>query len=216
MTNVLDSLLSDLRSRGVDLQVSGDRLLVDAPLGTLTDDDRAALSVSKPSILRRLAAEAQVLEMSLEEFEHAGFSIEIRVPWLPHTLWWVPRAEHVAGLQLHNVERGRVYTAKELNNLTSVLNSGENGREDLRRLVQLKLKLSAEFVTVEPSEGDAYPKAVPPDPRHCLACHECRFWVSILGATVCGVCHPPAAPELVERWLPEPESDAVVDPEMAS
>ena len=50
----------------------------------------------------------------------------------------------------------------------------------------------------------------------CRACRERRWWLSIYGVVVCGVCHPPAAPRLVERWLADPESDAAPDPGVAS
>lgn len=35
----------------------------------------------------------------------------------------------------------------------------------------------------------------------CFSCQSTRRWVSVHGATVCGVCHPPADPGLVERWI---------------
>jgi hypothetical protein len=35
----------------------------------------------------------------------------------------------------------------------------------------------------------------------CFACRGFRFWRSIHGAVVCGICHPPAAPELVREWI---------------
>jgi hypothetical protein len=37
-----------------------------------------------------------------------------------------------------------------------------------------------------------------------VICHACRtssFWLSIHGAVVCGICHPPASPNLVVRWI---------------
>ena len=45
----------------------------------------------------------------------------------------------------------------------------------------------------------------------CYACRERRFWRSIHGVVVCGTCHPPAAPRLVERWLPGSENEAIDD-----
>jgi putative DNA primase/helicase len=36
----------------------------------------------------------------------------------------------------------------------------------------------------------------------CSCCLTSRFWESIHGAVVCGTCHPPAAADLVRRWLP--------------
>lgn len=35
----------------------------------------------------------------------------------------------------------------------------------------------------------------------CFACHECRFWYSIHGTTICAKCHPPGSPKLVARWI---------------
>ena len=35
----------------------------------------------------------------------------------------------------------------------------------------------------------------------CHACKSTRFWRSIHGPVVCGVCHPPASPSLVARWI---------------
>ena len=45
----------------------------------------------------------------------------------------------------------------------------------------------------------------------CYACKARRFWRSNHGAVVCGTCHPPVAPERVERWLPGDESGSVSD-----
>ena len=50
----------------------------------------------------------------------------------------------------------------------------------------------------------------------CHACKERRFWLSIYGVVVCGVCHPPATPQRVERWLINPGSDADIATETAS
>jgi hypothetical protein len=44
--------------------------------------------------------------------------------------------------------------------------------------------------------------------KPCGACHSQRFWVSIHGATVCAVCHPPASPRLLRQWID------LSDPEM--
>ena len=35
----------------------------------------------------------------------------------------------------------------------------------------------------------------------CYACKTSRFWRSIYGNLICGTCHPPAAPQLVEEWV---------------
>ena len=35
----------------------------------------------------------------------------------------------------------------------------------------------------------------------CHACNSTTFWRSIHGPIVCGVCHPPATPRLIEKWI---------------
>jgi len=40
----------------------------------------------------------------------------------------------------------------------------------------------------------------PMSPKMCSVCGSCRWWVSIYGVRICGVCHPPANPDLVARW----------------
>ena len=201
MTAVLDSLLSDLRARGAVFEAAGDRLHVDAPAGTLTEQDRAALTASKPELLQRLTAEAEILEMSLLEFERDGCPIEVRVPWLPETLWWVPRAEHVEDMVRHHVQRGRVYTARELTNLPN-LPTGDESRADLRRIACLKAKLDGQILSVSSGPEVVTPRAASSNRLQCCrACQETRYWVSIYGATICGRCHPPASASLIERWV---------------
>lgn len=34
----------------------------------------------------------------------------------------------------------------------------------------------------------------------CPVCHHSKWWISKSGVRVCGICHPPASPELVARW----------------
>ena len=55
--NVL-TLYRDLKRRGVRLEADGGRLLVDAPAGELSGQDRAALAEVKPALLRMLALKA--------------------------------------------------------------------------------------------------------------------------------------------------------------
>jgi hypothetical protein len=49
------TLYHDLKARGVLLEAGGERLLVDAPAGELTDEDRAALTEFKPLLLKFLS-----------------------------------------------------------------------------------------------------------------------------------------------------------------
>src|SRR4051812_45241036 len=52
-------LLSQLRAKGVDIKISGDdRLVIDAPRGTVTDDLRTALSANKAALIGLLKEES--------------------------------------------------------------------------------------------------------------------------------------------------------------
>ena len=35
----------------------------------------------------------------------------------------------------------------------------------------------------------------------CHSCRACHFWVSVYGVTICAVCHPPADPRLIAKWI---------------
>src|SRR5882762_5998005 len=51
-------LLAQLRQKGVEVKTSGDdRLVIDAPKGTVTEELRSALSANKAELLRILKAE---------------------------------------------------------------------------------------------------------------------------------------------------------------
>lgn len=51
----------------------------------------------------------------LDQFEHEGQLLEVRVPWHNETLWLVPEGRDTEALdQEGGVERGRVWTAREL------------------------------------------------------------------------------------------------------
>jgi hypothetical protein len=52
--NVL-SLYHDLKQRGVILQADGESLLVDAPAGVVTEEDKSALLEVKPVLLKLLS-----------------------------------------------------------------------------------------------------------------------------------------------------------------
>ena len=49
-------LITELRDKGVEVKSSGDRLLIDAPKGTITPELRVALSEHKAELLRILNA----------------------------------------------------------------------------------------------------------------------------------------------------------------
>lgn len=58
------TLIEDLERRGVRLQADGDRLVVDAPLGVLTDEITAALTSQKAAVLRQLSTTGSAMIVS--------------------------------------------------------------------------------------------------------------------------------------------------------
>jgi hypothetical protein len=57
---------------------------------------------------------AQAIGLPLGRFEQEGGPLEVRVPWHPATLWFVPDELHAEMLICEGVRRGRIWTAKEL------------------------------------------------------------------------------------------------------
>ncbi len=55
-------LLDDLRAQGVSLEADGERLLVDAPAGVITDEVRTELAELKPKLLKLLRWERRKLK----------------------------------------------------------------------------------------------------------------------------------------------------------
>ena len=61
-----------------------------------------------------------ILAMPLDQFAREGQCLEIRVSWLPETLWFVPDERDAAALAREGVGRGRVWTARELAELMAL------------------------------------------------------------------------------------------------
>ena len=73
-------LLSQLRAKGVDIKISGDdRLVIDAPRGTVTDELRTALSANKTALIGILKDEANA---PANEFETPQ-AVEAPPPFMP-------------------------------------------------------------------------------------------------------------------------------------
>src|SRR2546423_4692510 len=61
-------LLSELRAKGVEVKTSGDdRLVIDAPRGTITEELRTSLSANKAALLKLLKDEQAAAETSATE-----------------------------------------------------------------------------------------------------------------------------------------------------
>ena len=57
---------------------------------------------------------AGLLAMPLDRFVEEGQLVEVRVPWLEVTLWFVSEERDAEMLGREGVARGRVWTAREL------------------------------------------------------------------------------------------------------
>jgi hypothetical protein len=105
---------------------------------------------------------SRFLEMTLAEFETQDHALQVRVPWLPESLWFVPSSAKATILSQEGISRGRIWTAKELRNLLEV---GEVTPEALRTLTQIKQEFGAEFTrfrrTKEPYEDHYESQATP-------------------------------------------------------
>ncbi len=139
------ALLRELRRRHVLLEARNDRLRVRAPRGAVADRDRDALRACKTEILQRLVREEELLGLSLDEFARANYSIELTVPWLDETIWFVSRLDHVQDLVNDGVHRGRIWTARELKDLASIPRLADR---DLVALSRLKLAFGGEVLSV--------------------------------------------------------------------
>jgi hypothetical protein len=117
---------------------------------------------------------------------------------LEQTLWFVPRSEHIDDLVRDGVHRGRIWTAAELKDLLSVSGLTE---QDLVALSRLKQEFDGEVLTVANEITNELPPDEERDPHTCRACGMVRYWISVHGPKVCAMCHPPASPKLMDRWI---------------
>ena len=147
--NAAVALLRDLRRHQVHVEARDDRLRIRAPAGTVSDRDREALRTLKPDILEWLGQEERLLGLSLDEFAAQECSIELAVPWLEGTIWFVPRAVHIVDLVRDGVHRGRIWTVSELKDLLSATGLTE---QDLISLGRLKLAFDGEVLSVVADE----------------------------------------------------------------
>jgi len=83
--------------------------------------------------------------MALDEYGRAGAPLEVRVPWFPVTLWFVPDARHLDALVKEGVSRGRIWLAAEL---TDLLAGPELALEEVRTIALTKVFFGGEVVDV--------------------------------------------------------------------
>jgi TubC N-terminal docking domain len=106
------TLYHDLKSRGVLLEADGERLLVDAPAGELTDNDRATLVKYRSILVKFLKWEGRKLDQA------ARLGCVAR--WSKYPTW----------IELHNPLTGEWHELKASECLPGVVAEADKHREE--------------------------------------------------------------------------------------
>ena len=138
-------LLIELRRRGLTLAPEGAGVRV-APLSALTPELRETVRTHKASLVAALAIETRILQMSLSQFEREGCPLQIQVPGVPETLWFVPGDRERETLVNRGIGHGRIWTARELMEIWKIPSPP---REQVQTLARIKAEFDAEVVSVE-------------------------------------------------------------------
>lgn len=143
------TLLDEARAAGLSIRAEGGRLVIRGP--RQAEPMALRLIEAKPMVMAALARPAPMagaipfLAMSLDEFRARGALLEVRVPWLPVTLWMVPTERDVAVLMREGVTRGRIWTAAELMNLMAI--AGRTS-DVVQTITHAKLEMDGEITEV--------------------------------------------------------------------
>lgn len=103
---------------------------------------------------------ARAVGLPLGRFEQEGGPLEVRVPWHPDTLWFVPDERHAEMLICEGVGRGRIWTAGEL---LDVMALDDRTLEVVRTLALTKVALDADLVEINRPERSQ--RFLEPGPR---------------------------------------------------
>ena len=102
------------------------------------------------------AAVARLVAMPLDHFTRKGAPLEVRVPWLSETVWFVADERQAEALGRESVSRGRVRTAVEV---MVGMAAEKRARETLRTLMVTKFTFGGDVVGLHiakhhrPNEG---------------------------------------------------------------
>lgn len=114
------------------------------------------LGVEPPRLAPDPVAVARLLGLPLSRFAQEGCPLEVRVPWLDVTLWFVPTAADAEALAQEGVSRGRIWTARELTDLLAIPGLA---KEDAKTIACTKLEFNGTVVEVRPADPR---EALPP------------------------------------------------------
>ncbi|PWU23502.1 MAG: hypothetical protein C5B48_08465 [Candidatus Rokuibacteriota bacterium] len=89
----------------------------------------------------------EILRMPLDQFMRDGQLLEVRVPWLNVTLWFVPAERDAERLAAEGIGRGRIWTATELAHLLSM---PDPTPAIVATLARAKLTVGGDIVEVRP------------------------------------------------------------------
>jgi hypothetical protein len=93
-----------------------------------------------------------ILAMPLSTFRRDGAALELRVPWWPETLWFVPNELVAKRLYAEGIGRHRLWTAHELDVL---LQAAPVGDVALKTLVAVRQSFEGDIIGLRfREEGD--------------------------------------------------------------
>src|ERR1700730_13548349 len=96
-----------------------------------------------------LVAVGRLLTMPLDIFAREDQLLEVGVPWLPVTLWFVPSEADGERLVRQGIGRGRIWTARELDDLVSCAGLGP---DQVKVVALAKIEFDGTVVDVLRSE----------------------------------------------------------------
>ena len=91
---------------------------------------------------------ARLVAMPLDRYAHEGAPLEIQVPWLGQTLWFVPDERQSEAMINEGVRRGRIWTAEELMRVVPVPT-----RDVVQTIAIAKLTLDGDVTEVRRRES---------------------------------------------------------------
>ena len=148
-------ILAELRARDVQFEVDGDRVHVNAPKGTISEQQLQVLRSQRLAIRSRLEKETHLFEMSFEEYGRTDLTVELVVPWMKKHLWLVPDVGYVDQLIDQEIDRGCIWTAAELTDLYGIEQLQEKDRQ---AVALLKAHFNINILSVKDwSEDDSGP-----------------------------------------------------------